>query len=180
MSVGALMLTSAQACVAFRTFDVVTTSQSTIEGSDLLGDLFTVTFPDLATIDLSNTSEFQNQGVAKEDIDSVKLSNFTLKVVSPDTQDLAFFDALSFFVEADGLDRVRIAHYEDFQAGQREINLVLDDVELRDYVASDNMSVTTEVTARQPPDDTVLDASLVFTVVASQQAACQLLHDVLP
>lgn len=180
MGLGLLFMTSGQGCVAFRTFDVVTKEQTTIPGSELLGDLLTVSFPGLTTFDLTKTNDFENQGVDKSDIDSVTLDSFTLTVVSPDSQDLAFFDSLSFFVEAEGLDRVRIAHYEDFQAGQREVTLLLDSVEMRDYVASDSMSFTTEVTARQPPDDTVLEAGLSFTVVASQQAACQFIHDILP
>lgn len=160
-------------CADLLTFEVVTKAETTIEGSDLVLDLFTVAFPDLATFDLSASDEFKNQGVTKEDVESVKITEFTLEVLEPTDGDLSFFDSVSFFVEADGLERVRVAHYDTFEEGQAKVSLVLDDVELRDYAAAESMDITTEVSARSPSDDTTLQARIVLDVQATTQGACR-------
>lgn len=165
-------------CQELLTFDVVKTAQTTVPGSDLLGDLLTVSFPEFATFDVTSTDEFQNQGITAEDIESVKIDTIVLRVVSPDEQDLAFFDAISFYVEAEGLERTRLATHTTFEEGVREVTIMPDDVELRDYVVSDTMAITTDVTARQPPEDTVLEAKISMTLVASRQGFCRALDEV--
>lgn len=165
-------------CQELLTFDVVKTAQTTVPGSDLLGDLLTVSFPEFATFDVTSTDEFQNQGITAEDIDSVKIDSIILRVVSPDEQDLDFFDAITFYVEAEGLERTRLATHTTFEAGVREVTIVPDDVELRDYVVSETMAITTDVSARQPPEDTVLEAKISMTLVASRQGFCRALDEV--
>lgn len=164
-------------CADFLTFEVVTKANTTIEGSDLVLDLFTVAFPDLATFDISASEEFKNQGVSKEDVESVKITEFTLEVTDPSDADLSFFDSVAFFVEAEGLERVRVAHYDQFEEGVSKVSLVLDDVELRDYAAAESMDITTDVSARSPADDTSLQARIVLDVQATTQGACRAVQE---
>lgn len=159
-------------CSEVLQFPVETSAQTSIEGDPLGGLLGTIGFPDLATFDISETDEFENQGVNKEDIESVTLTSLSLKVVSPEGQDLSFFESIEFYVESGGLEKVRIAHLESFPEGVSEVQFLIDDVELRDYVAAESMAVTTDVTASAPAQDTTLEAHIAFEVVATPQGAC--------
>lgn len=172
-TLGVLMVAGGSpSCEDALLFTVVSTSQTEIEGSALGIELVGLVFPELATFDISQSKELQNQGVEPEDLESVKLSSFTLKVSSPDTIDLSFIDSIRFLAEADGLSQVEIASYGDIPAGTRQIDLTLADVELVDYVVSDTMSITTEVQARQPSEDTVLEATVTFDVQVTPQGFC--------
>jgi hypothetical protein len=164
-------------CDAATRFEVAKTATTEVQGGDPLSQLLGVAFPDLATFDLTSESEFQNQGVEKEDIDSVRIETFTLKVVSPSGQDLSFFKKIEFYVETADLPKVLVASQTEFPAGATEVELDLEDVELRDYVAADSMSVTTSVSAQQPKSDTTLEADVTFVVDASAQGACQAIQE---
>lgn len=153
-------------------FTVVSSSQANIEGNPLGIDLVSLVFPELATFDITQSKELQNQGVEPEDLESVQITQFTLKVVSPDSVDLSFMDSIRFLAEADGLPQVEIAYYGDIAPGTREIQLTLPEVELVEYVVSDSMAIITEVEARPPSEDTILDAEVLFDVQVTPQGFC--------
>src|SRR5688500_5224850 len=71
-------------CSQLLTFPVDVTGEATVPGDPLAGFLGSVAFPELTTFDISESTEFENQGVAKEDVDSVILTGLSLKVLSPE------------------------------------------------------------------------------------------------
>ena len=129
-------------------------------------------FGDFLDMDVTASSELQNQGVAPGDINAVSLTFFRLSVVAPEGADMAFLDTLSLYVDAPGLDRVRVAHAPEFPEGVDSVDLEIDDVDLTEYVVSQSMTLTTEVSGHRPEQDTEIQAELELSVAVTSQGAC--------
>jgi len=146
------------------TFDVTQKSSTTVPGGGLLQNLASGAFGDFTSLDLSSSQEFKNQGVSKDQVDSVKIKRFSLAVTSPPDGTLEFLDRIAFSVTADGQTTRRVAHKDSIPDAARTVDLDLDGVELAPYVTAPKMSLTTDSTAHAPSRDTVLEATVVFTV----------------
>lgn len=149
------------------TFDVPVTSESTIPGNSLPGaSLLPINFADFAAMNLSDTQEFKNQGVNKDQVDSVKLKSVVLDVTAPSGGNFDFLNSIEFDVAKSDQDaKVSIAHASPVPRSTTHLVLTVDDVELQPYVTAASMKVTTKVTGGQPTVDTTVKASLVFEVV---------------
>lgn len=148
------------------TFEVTQDSTATIpQGSileQLLGD---IGFGDLIAFDISQTQEFKNQGAKKSEIDSVHLTLLRLEIVDPPTgEDFTFLDSLDFYVEAEGLPKVRIASGGPFTAGDTVVDLVLDDVDLAPYATAPSMDITTDASGHRPDTDITIQGTIKFVV----------------
>jgi hypothetical protein len=96
-----------------------------------------------------------------------------LRVVDPPGQDLSFVDEVEFFVEAEGLERRRIASGGPFAEGETSAALVRDDVQLAAYAAAPALSITAEATGQRPPEETTVEAVVRLSVdVNVTGAAC--------
>lgn len=137
---------------------------------DLLGE---VGLEDLMKMDLTTASELENQGVEDGDLRHVHLQGFTLAVEAPDDQDLSFLDEVEIYVEAPGLERRRVAAQSDFPEGARSVALELAEIDVVDYVVSESMTLTSEVSGRRPAQATTLLATVRFDVVVTAQGACR-------
>ena len=143
------------------TFNVDMSSTATIPKGSVLEQLagglpFSGEF---TNFDISESQDFQNQGVKKSEIDSVRLAKLELVITSPATgQDFTFLQDLEFYVEAQGLERKRVARAGPFEPGQKTVTMALDGVELAAYVAAPAMSLTTEANGKRPNNDTTLQA----------------------
>jgi hypothetical protein len=157
-----LCLFAGAACNA--TFDVHVSSKSTVKSGGLFQNLVGSTFGDFSSLDLSQTSDFKNAGVTKNEVDSVKLSKATLKIDSPQGATFEFLDDISFFVETEGQPRQKIAEAKNIPNDATNVDLTVFPVELKPYVTAPKMSVTTESTAHAPQNDTTIEAGLTFTV----------------
>jgi len=129
-------------------------------------------FEDFVALDLTQAEELQNQGVSPGDIRDARLTAFTLTALAPAGADLDFLDALSVWVEAPDLPRVRIASLDPFPADTPSVDLQLDDVDLTPYLVSAAMTLTTEASGRRPDADTTLDATFALRVGVTGQGAC--------
>lgn len=158
----AAALLAAPGCHA--TFDVKVSSKSTVPGGGLFQTLLPNGFGDFTSLDLSQTSDFKNAGVAKGDVESVKLTALKLTVAAPPDGTLEFIDDISFFVEADGLPRVKVAEAHGIPNDAKTVALTMTGVEIAAYVTAPKLSLTTEATAHAPKSDTQLQADAVFTV----------------
>jgi len=134
-------------------------------------------FSEFTALDITDSQELRNQGVEPGDITEVYLETFTLTAAAPSGADLSFLDELSFYVSADGLDTVLIASQTDFPAGEASVELVLEDVDLTEYVVSESMDLTTEVSGGRPPEDTTIDADFSLAIRATAQGACNQLRE---
>ena len=163
-----LILAPVTTCGVIDQISVSQTARSTIPRGTVLEQLAgDVGFGELVELDLTESQELQNQGVTKEQIDSVKLTSLSLRVVSPEGGDLTFLDSLEFFVEAPGLESRRIARGGPFTAGEERIELELDDVELKPYVVSERMTITTSARGNRPDQDTTVEAHIDLLVDAN-------------
>ena len=155
-------------CGGIDNFTITEESQATIDSGipvvgDLLGDLG---FGGFLKMDISQNEELKNQGVKREQIDSVKIESISLTITSPDdgSQDFTFLDDLEFYVDADGLDKKLIASGANFAAGLTTIGLDVEDVELAPYAAADSMDITTEARGSPPDQDTTILGTIKLNV----------------
>ena len=122
-------------------------------------------FDEFSNIDTRASQEIANQNVSAEDIDSIRLTDLAIEVTQPaQGQDLAFLQSVQFFVEADGLDRQRIASGTMFPDGATSVDLVVDDVDLEPYVTAEAMTITSEATGSRPEMDTTLTATITLLI----------------
>lgn len=135
----------------------------------LLGDFG---FGEFAQMDLTEASELQNQGVEPGDIKDVRLVVFDLEVTSPAGGDLSFIESMEVLVEAPGLESKTLASRTDFPVGQSRVEFDIADLDLTEYVVSESMTLTTNVTGGRPDDDTTVVAYYEIDVGVTSQGAC--------
>jgi hypothetical protein len=131
-------------------------------------------FEAFTAMDLTQSQELQNQGVAPGDIEEAELTDFTLEAVSGD--DLSFLSRLELYVEAPGLPRELVASGSDFPEGVRAVELDMTGVDLADYIVSESMTLTTDVTGNRPQEDTTVAATYTLRVGVTGQGACNQLR----
>ena len=152
-------------------------AEASIEGTGPIGSWIELVsdlgFDSFTEMDISNSQELQNQGVAPGDIESAHVTDFVLRVVEPSGGDLSFLSSLEIWVEAQGLDPILVAHNENFPEGQGEVHFTIENVDLVDYVVSDSMNITTNASGRAPVDNTTVEASVSFVVDVTAQGACK-------
>lgn len=150
------------ACAQATSFSTTVEAQTEIEGGGLLEQLAgDMGFDRFIAFDVTANEQFANQGVERHQIDSVRLTALRL---SASIGDFTFLDRLEFFVEAEGQERVRIAHGGPFPEGQSAIELELDDVDLAPYAAAPAMDLKTVVQGRRPDQDITIDAGVDFLI----------------
>jgi hypothetical protein len=153
-------------CVPVVAFDVPLSAETTVEGGGLIEQfLDAFGFGDFANIDVSTTDEFENNDVRREQVTSAKLTALSLTIAAPQGADFDWLDEIAFSVEADGEPDVEVASgvvADDTVAA----TLDLEDVELAPYVRAPAFAITTDVTARRPPQDTTVRVDLVFSIAA--------------
>ena len=128
---------------------------------DLIGELAFIGFDG---IDITQSQRFQNEGYTKDQIDSVRLAGFQLRVESPESGNFDFLESISFFVEAEGQPRVKIAEFDPIPDGKKELDLQIEDVELRPYIVAPSVTITTSASGLRPEEETKVIADLVFNV----------------
>ena len=160
-------------CGDLDTFEVRKKSSTTLEKRSLLEDLIgDISFGELASFDLSESSELANQGVEKNQIDAVHLTSLSLQITAPPNgQDFTFLQSIEFYVEAPGVERRLIASGADFAAGATRVDLDVEDVDLAPYATAESMQVTTEATGSRPENDTTIEATLVLSVDVNVKGA---------
>jgi hypothetical protein len=170
VGLGAVALLS---CSKLATIKIHSESTTTVDRGTLVesfvGDMG---FGDLLNMNVVDAEELRNQGITKGDIQDVRLDSVELEVSAPAGGDLSWVDTLEFYVEAPGLPRTRIAHQEDFPAGQSIVDLVVDDVDLTDYAISESMDITTDAAGHRPDQDTDVIGRVVLKVGVTAQGAC--------
>mgnify|MGYP006906266911 CR=1 FL=1 len=147
--------------------DEVTVSGGSII-EDLLGDLG---FDGFTNMNLADSEKLKNQGVEPGDIKDVRLVSFELETLSPKDGDLSFLSTVEIWVESPGLEPVLIAEAVEFPKGTKVVSFDVMDVDLTDFVVSESMTLTTEIEANSPKDDTRIRASYLLDVGVTIQGA---------
>ena len=65
-----------------------------------------------------------------------------------------------------------VANQDEFPSGVQSVTFDLEDVNLADYVVSDSMDITTEVTATVPSETITVRATVDFDIGVTAQGAC--------
>ena len=151
------------ACDDLDNFDVPVSGTAVIPKATLLDELLGLV-PFDGFDEISFERELANQGVTADQVDSVRVSSFTLLIESPADADFDFLEGISFFASAPGQPEVRIASAEAIPAGARTIELTVDDVELEAYATASSMVVRGEVQGKRPDVETKVRAEVVFDV----------------
>jgi hypothetical protein len=147
-------------------FDVPVQSDAQVSGGTLLEQLVGgLGFGSLASFDLAQTAEFQNNDVRREQVVSTRLKSLKMTVLQPASVTFDFLDRILFRMGGPGLETKDVARKEE-PGTVREMNLDLFDVELAPYVKADSMSLTTDVSGRRPNEDATVRAEAVFVVTA--------------
>ncbi len=121
-------------------------------------------------MNLDQSQDFQNQGVKKSQVESVKVTAFTLQITSPATQDFSFLKGVQFFASAQGVPEALIAEKSGIdtlglKAPNPTLTLDVKDVELQPFVTAPTMTIRASVTGHQPDQDTTLEAKVTLKVV---------------
>ena len=157
-------------CSSLLTISIEETATTTVEGGtvleDLLGDLG---FDEFVTMDLTSSEELQNQGVEPGDIAESALTLLELSVIEPEGGDLSFLESMAVSVSSPEVASVLVAAQDTFPEGVSTVAFDLEDVDLTPYIVSQALSLTTEVSASRPEEDTVVEARFVLDVTATVQ-----------
>lgn len=150
-------------------FDVDSGGSTVVEGAGVLGELLgELDFTGLNDLDVTVEQEMADQGVEDGDLVSVRLTRLDLAGDHP----LDFLSSLEVWVEADGVDAVRVAWIDRVPEGATELALTLDDVDLVDPVVAGAMRFRVDASGTAPPEDTRIDVDVGVRVEATTQGAC--------
>jgi len=131
----------------FTQFNVEYTSKITVDnglGLNLPLDILT---PEMET---NAEAEFAVNNTRKDLVEEVMLEELRLKVTSPSNQRLDFLNSIKIYINADGLSELEIA-FKDPVPGDvgDELQLDVNDNNLREYIIKDKFSLRVEVVSDQ-------------------------------
>lgn len=159
-------------------FHIELEEQSTtdVSGTGLLGEatelVGSLGFSGFTQMNLVQSEELQNQGVEPGDIETTYIVSLNLNVLSPEGGDLSFLEEMNIYISAPGLDEVLVASLDDFPVGASRVDFEIEDVNLVDYVVSEELSITTDVVGTAPQDDTTVEANILLDIGVTAQGAC--------
>ena len=155
-------------CDSLRTFEIEQKSETTVERGTIVEQLVgNMGFGEFLNMDLSDNQQMKNNDAQKEHIEKASLTLLELTIAQPTNgQDFTFLDSLEFYVESNKNPKKRIAYKDTFEAGQKKVQLELENLELAPYATEETMDISTEVTGRRPDNDTTIEAILKLEIVA--------------
>jgi hypothetical protein len=144
--------------------DITRTASGTIPGATGAPPL---SVPALVGLGLMlDPSALKANGIAPSDVDSAKLVGLRLAVTNGTTFE-AWLDAVTFFVEAQGLPRVLVAQktgIRSLPSGTTVVELATPGVDLKPYVLAPSAVVRVEAAGSQPPAATTIEATATIRV----------------
>lgn len=160
-----LLLPLLAACSSLDQFDITLTQDGVLRGN--LSSIPTNGgFPERWPAGATAAREIENQGVSASDITTAKVTAARVKVVSPAGGHLAYLTKFELFISAPGLPEKRLAHQDaDFVNRKSTYDFLLDDVELKPYLAAPSMTMRPAIDQRsKPSQDHQLQLELVVHV----------------
>lgn len=151
-------------CDNLDNFEVAVGGKGTVPKGTIIDELLsTLALDGFQSIDLSN--ELKNQGVTKDDVDSVRLISLTLRIEGPPEANFDFLSSVTFYAETEGAPKAVVATADAVPPGAKEIVFKVNaDIELKPYVIAPSMRLTAEVNGKRPPQDTMVAAEVVLDV----------------
>jgi hypothetical protein len=124
-----------------------------------------------AGLDFNQNQDFKNQGITKDEVNSVRVHSVELFLLSPSDADFSFLDTLEFYAKA-GDQELRFARKQDISrlglgAPNPVLKLEVEDTELQPFVAAPSMSVIVRGKGRLPEQEVRLKADVMLDVKVS-------------
>lgn len=137
--------------------------------------------PDTAAITVMELDGFEvvlaeiedTEDIGPEDISGAELRRFTIEVLDPEGDDLAFVEGIEIYAESPELERVRIAHLDDaVPRGTQRIELEVDGADLHDYIVAPTVTLSAVVDGDAPETDVRVRATALLNIGATLRGAC--------
>lgn len=128
-------------------FNIDYTTNFTIQATTLLGTPFDIVTPETTT---NSEAEFENNNTNTDLVESIKLTELTLNLQTPESGDFDFLNDISIFINAEGQEERLIASRTNIpEDGSRVLQLDVEDTELREYIREESYTLRTETTTDQ-------------------------------
>lgn len=125
-------------------FDVKNTTEFTIPSTTIIDLPFALPTPE---VDAESNQDFSNNNSRKDLIESAILTRLNLTIDAPADANFDFLNKVEIFINAEGLDEVRIASIDDIpENGSASLDLMTEDTELREYLKKDRYSLNIRAT----------------------------------
>lgn len=146
-------------------FDVEYTSSIIVPSSSLIDLPLDITTPETTT---NSESTFENNDTRSDLVESVKLTELRLDLITPADGDFNFLNEIEIYITAEDLPEVLIASSIDIPANNsRSIELDVENVELKEYIKKDSYSLRTRtLTDETINEDHQIDVFTKFRVDA--------------
>ncbi len=120
------------------------------------------------TIPTNSEETFRNHKTRAELVKDVTLNKLTLSI--PDTTsgaDFDFLNSIEIYISADGLDEVMIAFLEEVPFNENQLNMLLTNAKLDEYLKKDSYTIRTRAELRNTVvKDININAAMRFKVTA--------------
>ncbi len=145
-------------------FDLDYKSSFTVPASSILLNGLIIPTPDITT---NAETRFENNNTQKNLVESVKLKSIILDIEMPSGEDFSFLKSVKLSISADGLTDKQIASKSDISGSETSLALIIDNVELKDYLLKDSFSIKSEVTTGETiSEDYKIGVNTIFRVDA--------------
>lgn len=146
-------------------FDVEYTTSFTVPSSSLIDLPLDITTPETTT---NSESTFENNDTRSDLVESVKLTELRLDLITPSDGDFNFLNEIEIFISAEDLPEVLIASRVDIPANSsRSIELEIENTELKEYIKKETYTLRTRtLTDETINEDHQIDVFTKFRVDA--------------
>lgn len=140
--------------------------ETLVESNPLVVTLNSLGFEQFTNFDLASTAAFKNEVGSLNKVKAIYLDQFTLAVVAPADASIDFIHAGTFSFAADGKIEQLVAEIPSRPAdGAKTIELhTFDQTNLKDIIASEQFTLTSNLDVTSPDQDTTVRARLVFMI----------------
>jgi hypothetical protein len=129
---------------------------------------------DPVTVPTNSEETFKNNKTRAELVKDVTLNKLTLTIAKPDdsgsepsNSDFDFLKSIEIYIDADGLDEVKIAYLDEVPLGATKLDMKLTNTKLDEYIKGDTYTIKTRAVLRNTVvEDINVNAAMRFKVTA--------------
>lgn len=149
----------------FTQFEMEYTETVTIESSSGINLPFDVFTPDVET---NSETKFEVNDTRKDLVEEITIKQIDLTITSPSDGDFSFLKSIEVYLNAEGLDEIRVAWKENINNSVGDyIELDLSDKDLKEYIKKDEFSLRLKtVTDEAISQDHDIEVHSIFFVDA--------------
>jgi hypothetical protein len=139
LSISILAISSCKKLDEFTKFNMDFEETITIPASQGINLPFNILTPDISS---NSESTFEINDTRKDLIEKINLVSMTLKIESPTSGNFNFLKNIELFINADGLEEVKMAYKLNMQDNNLvELNLDVNDTDLKEYIKKDKFQL---------------------------------------